>query len=390
MSKQSRIQGLSQDLSQELSAVEQEAIAWLIRLDRDDQPSPKELALLREWLGRSPAHRQALNRVNRFWSNTILTELIVPLVRPQRAPLWRLILSWLQSCKRWQLAAAGTVASLALIAMILLNVLSPAQPEITVYTTAVGQQQMITLPDGSIAHLNTNTQLQVLFSQRARILRLLNGQVHFNVSHDPSRPFQVYGGDGVVEAIGTAFTVSLLKRQMDVLVTEGLVTVSAHKPLSPAADTALSGSTPKELKPGGKRYDIRSMPAGSKPTRLATLAAGQGLSIAQAIDSQSTAKDYQHTSTAIITLSQKDIEQRESWRRGVLIFSGEPLVQAIEEISRFTEVVIEIADPELRSLEIGGRFQVGDVEGMLASLEANFNIDIDRVSENKILIKASR
>lgn len=389
MSKQSRVD--------QLSDVEQEAIAWLIKLDRDDPPDPKELAMLREWLSRSPAHRQALNKANQFWSNTILTELMVPLAHPHRVPLRRLILSWFQSFNRWQLMTTGAVASLLLAVVMAFNLVSPTPPDIEVYTTAVGQQEVITLADGSLAHLNTNTKLQVQFSKDARVLRLIKGEVHFNVSHNPSRPFQVYGGDGVVEAIGTAFTVSLLKEQMDILVTEGLVAVSAHKvpahkQPSAVADRSISGPAPKDQKPGSKHYDIRAIPSGVTPTRLATLSAGQKLSIEEAIRNSTTMADANsnRTSTAITTLSQRDIEQHESWRRGLLIFSGEPLVQVIEEISRFTQVAVEIADPELRDLEIGGRFKVGDVEAMLVSLEANFNVDIDRVSDEKVVIKASR
>lgn len=379
MNKESRIQPLSE--------VEQESIAWLIKLDRDEQPDIKELALLREWLSRSPAHRRALNKANRFWGNTSLTELNVPLHRPHQTLFQRLILSWFQPFRRWQTMTIGAVASVTLIAVILINMVPPALPTITVYSTAVGQQEVVTLADGSIAHLNTNTQLQVQFRKSARVLRLLKGEVHFNVSHNPSRPFLVYGGDGVVEAIGTAFTVSLLSQQMDVLVTEGLVTVSAGRPLLTVADTP---ATTTNSQADNARDDIRSIPAGVLPKRLATLSAGQKLSVAQAIEGHSAVMGSSHTSKAITTLSQRDMEQRESWRRGLLIFSGEPLIQVIEEISRFTEVVIEITDPELRNLEIGGRFQVGDVEDMLASLEANFNVDIDRVSDNKVVIKASR
>ena len=34
--------------------IEEEAGAWLVRLDGDDAPSADELASLREWIGRSP------------------------------------------------------------------------------------------------------------------------------------------------------------------------------------------------------------------------------------------------------------------------------------------------------------------------------------------------
>lgn len=374
---------------QTLSEVEQEAIAWLIKLDGDHQPKSEDLARLREWLSRSPAHRRALNQANRFWSNTSLTELVVPLVQPRRTPFDWLFYFFFRFFKRWQLATTGAAIGLAATVFVVFNLVSPVPPELKVYTTAVGQQEVITLSDGSLAHLNTNTQLQVQYSKHARLLRLVKGEVHFNVSHNPSKPFRVYGGGGVVEAIGTAFTVSLLNRQMDVLVTEGLVAVSAHNEPPVAVDSPMAQGE-KETNPSTIPYDIGSIPPGVTLQRLATLSAGQKISIEQAIRNRLTTKGYNPSSSAVTTLSQRDVEQHESWRRGLLIFTGEPLFRVIEEISRFTEVAVEIADPELRDLEIGGRFKVGDVEAMLVSLEANFNVDIDRISDDKIVIKASK
>ena len=39
-------------------AIEEQAGAWLIKLDGDRAPSAEELASLREWLERSPVHRE--------------------------------------------------------------------------------------------------------------------------------------------------------------------------------------------------------------------------------------------------------------------------------------------------------------------------------------------
>ena len=60
--------------------IEAEARAWLIRLDGDTPLREEEISALREWAGRSPAHRQELKRISRFWNiANILTELAIPL-----------------------------------------------------------------------------------------------------------------------------------------------------------------------------------------------------------------------------------------------------------------------------------------------------------------------
>ncbi len=65
-------------------AIEDEAGAWLIRLDGDSTPSAEELTLLREWLERSPVHREQLASFAKFWGEmNVLTELAVPLGHPE-------------------------------------------------------------------------------------------------------------------------------------------------------------------------------------------------------------------------------------------------------------------------------------------------------------------
>ena len=60
--------------------VEHEAADWLIKLDRNSEPSADELGNLREWLSRSPVHREELGTLARLWGNmNVLTELAVPL-----------------------------------------------------------------------------------------------------------------------------------------------------------------------------------------------------------------------------------------------------------------------------------------------------------------------
>ncbi len=61
-------------------AIEEEAAAWLIKLDGDGAPSAAELTSLREWLERSPVHREQIGILADIWGKmNVLTELAVPL-----------------------------------------------------------------------------------------------------------------------------------------------------------------------------------------------------------------------------------------------------------------------------------------------------------------------
>ena len=70
----------------------EEAAEWLIRLDADTPPTRQELQTLGEWLNRSPAHREELEKLAAIWGRlNVLTELAVPLGKsrrdsPSRAP----------------------------------------------------------------------------------------------------------------------------------------------------------------------------------------------------------------------------------------------------------------------------------------------------------------
>lgn len=54
--------------------------------------------------------------------------------------------------------------------------------------TAVGEQARIELPDGSIAWLNTDTAIDVRYSENRREIVLLKGEAQFDVQKIPDRP----------------------------------------------------------------------------------------------------------------------------------------------------------------------------------------------------------
>jgi transmembrane sensor len=107
------------------------------------------------------------------------------------------------SRRRWKLwSAAAAVATLA-IAISLQRHFSDWQR----FETPVGEQRTIQLVEGSIVNLNTESLLDVKFTESQRELRLSHGEATFKVAHDASRPFRVRTPGAIVEAIGTQFNV---------------------------------------------------------------------------------------------------------------------------------------------------------------------------------------
>ena len=395
-------------------AIEEEAVNWLIKLDSESSPSRQDLRELTEWLSRSPAHRQELKSLNAFWGNQVLTELMVPLGKSSQSSLSSLFIGLK---RRWQysglviktsVTAAIATATLA-ITFSLLLLPAPIDSTNGLYVTAVGQQQSLQLADGSTVQLNTNSQVKVEYNQGYRNIHLLQGQAYFEVAKDPEHPFRVYAGNGRVQALGTAFTLYLQDSSLNVLVTEGKVALAAMGSVesNDASSTQLPIEPSSKLsnQPSNKPSNNRSNRPASKlsNTNTKTVVTTQMAQLDPYVNSTSKqvgtlkagqtvtlklAQQGDMPNNPIKAIAREELDRLQSWREGLLIFAGEPLEQVVDEISRYTTVSIEIVDPDVRNLQIGGRFKVGDLDNMFKALEANFGLKVTRLGYNRVLLAA--
>jgi transmembrane sensor len=330
------------------ASIQRQAREWLIRLDGDEPLSEEEHVALRDWLARSPAHREELLRVSRFWhqANT-LTELAVPL--EPRVPR--------SKARNWRhpgrfLAAASVV--LVSVLVTLWWVQSANQAANGTYATAIGQQETIALPDGSSVQLNTDSQIEVSYGAGWRRLRLLRGEALFSVAPDRSKPFQVYAADSMVRALGTAFVVRLIGGSVDVTVTKGVVEVGSS---GVGADEQIASQHAAHA----RRTQVRA--------------------------GQMTMIDRTRTNLDVRQLPDSELARRTAWHEGFLDFSGEPLSEVVAQVNRYSPVAVEIADPKLKSLAIGGRFRIGDLEAVLDALHTNFGIQSRHLDEHNIVLE---
>lgn len=121
-------------------------------------------------------------------------------------------------------AIAGIAASLALMAAVpeaLLRLKSDHRTGATV--------EMVSLPDGSRAMLDAGSAIAVDYDPGGRRIELLKGRAWFNVVHDNARPFRVAANGGIVEDVGTAFTVSAGGENSEAAVTSGIVQVRSDR-----------------------------------------------------------------------------------------------------------------------------------------------------------------
>jgi len=117
---------------------------------------------------------------------------------------------------------------------------------------------------------------------------------------------------------------------------------------------------------------------------LGTIKAGESASIRSAPDTENIS-----TINAIETVAAQEMAKRLSWREGMLTFSGDPLDVVVDEISRYTTVSIEFSDPAVKATRIGGRFPIGETDAMFDALEANFGLQVTRLSHDRVLLSVA-
>lgn len=328
--------------------IEEEASVWVMRLS-DGALSEDDKAAFARWLNESAQHKDAFDRLSEFWDGLDFVEGLADYAESDVA---RASVRQERAARRYRMLApavkggiaASIIAICGIVAFQLLR--APASFE-GAYRTAVGEQQTVDLPDGSRIILNTNSGVEVAFDGATRAIRLTRGETYFDVASDKQRPFSVATAKGVVTAVGTAFSVRLRDRTLNVVVTEGRVALRAAEPQT--QNGAVLAPVPQSVE----------------------LSAGQSAIVDQGVEDVSTVQP---------AALQKAID----WQDGELSFKGETLEQVIADIGRYTNVRIEIGDDNLRQQKIVAYYKVGDVERLFEALNVMANVQVERIDENHV------
>lgn len=332
-----------------------EASLWIEKLS--EGLDAKEEAELLHWLAEDPANQPVLEKMARLWDKMdSLSRLsaLVPQPRPATRP---------RGMRATYFAFAASLVLGLSIMFVWKTPVDPAagpqlaeRPEEMVYETVIGERKTRVLEDGTTITLNTASRVSIRYTNSARLLHLESGEINIQVAKDSQRPLSIIAGNHVVQAIGTAFNIELKDdRQIELVVTEGTVRVGMQKELT---DAPL------------KAVEIRL------PGSATILTAGEEL----------LAGDDSELSRSI---SSEEIKVKLSWREGNLIFQGETLAEAAREVERYTGVEFVFVDEELKQVRVSGFFRAGDVEGMLAVLKENFDIEFQHENDKRVLLYGS-
>ena len=126
--------------------------------------------------------------------------------------------------QRWPLQISALLAVSVIIAASLL--MGPLHHPSRI-VTAAGEQRSVTLADGTILELNTDSDARIAFTAGERRVILARGEGRFTVAHEAVRPFFVSTPQLTLKTIGTVFKVRTAKKQTDVTVFEGRLAILA-------------------------------------------------------------------------------------------------------------------------------------------------------------------
>ena len=315
--------------------IDEEASQWLVKLDQG-KLSPSDKQAFKQWITADNRHVIALKNMAGIWTelDSLLNEpLTADTTEPAEEQSWS---------KMFSIAASFSILSISIFLFVFTNT-----PNSEIYLTQTGQQLQVDLDDGSIAHLNTDSIIEVNFTKQQRTLNLLKGEVLFEVAHDKTRPFVVYAGGQRVQAIGTKFVVHLDDEDISVMVTDGIVQLSKAQ-LSKTQD---------------KQNDA-----------VVLLNKGEQANI---IDNER---------PKLEKVAQDDLQNKLAWLDGKLIFDNEKLIEVVAEINRYVDANIVLEDEALHDIRVSGRFNLGDTLALIEAIELSLNVHSQQLNDNTILL----
>lgn len=348
-----------------------EAAEWFVNFRCGDIDGAAKKSF-NQWLRQSPHHIEAYLEVSAFWADVpqvvskeeIDVAALIAQARaeanvvelgpfderenqtagmaPAKKPFTR---------RPFAMAASVLIAGVGVAALVWWQLSAPT------YTTGIGEQRLIALPDGSSVELNTRSRIRVHITAEKREVELLDGQALFRVEQDPNRPFIVQSGATLVRAVGTRFDVYRKTSGTVVTVLEGRVAILPHT----------VDATP-----------LRAPSIDSPKQRVSTEADGAPVFL-------SAGEQITVTATRVLKAEPANVAVATAWTQRQLVFQGTPLPEVVAEVNRYNSRQIVIADPTLQTVRISGVFSLTRPTSLVLFLRDEVGLQVNEEGD-RILI----
>lgn len=175
-----------------------------------DEATPDQHEIFEQWLAEDEKHREQFAAIRSYWNTSVVPESL-----PDTSAWYQMTMSKVNKGKRLQFNNIGRkfVALLSIAVSLLVGVLGTLFAESLFfkptdnYTYVSGNSvSKLTLPDGSLVHLNKNSSLSYNsdFGKKDRKVSLI-GEGYFDVTKNPGKQFVVDLGDAIISVKGTVF-----------------------------------------------------------------------------------------------------------------------------------------------------------------------------------------
>lgn len=303
-----------------------EAGAWLARLHGPNRTREVEEGF-HAWVSENPEHAAAFEHMTDTWEKA---------ARLRRRPLEH-VASWELPGFRISFSRAA-LATMAVAVLAVIGTLFYLHSDAV--ATAVGEQRILTLDDGSRVYLNTATRAVVHYDEAFRRVELDKGEALFEVAKRPDWPFIVVAGGRQIKALGTSFIVRRDDENLAVTLVDGQVTVSP--PPTP----------------------------GSSDAKIFTLSPGQRLTLS---DSRAP------------RLDRPALDKMIAWQRGQVALDNLPLADAVAEMNRYSRTQLIVDSLQAASIRVSGIFRSGDSTNFADAVSKTYGLTVVKEPRRIIL-----
>ncbi len=259
----------------------------------------------------------------------------------------------------WMLAtAASLVFALAVFYLQPSDTTAPDGTSLR-YVTRIGEQKNVTLEDGSVITLNTGTEIRVRLADERREVILRRGEAYFSVAPNPVAPFTVNLGSRSVTVLGTEFNIFKSPEKFTLSVLEGAVAIHDRE------DEVLSEAPKLQVPSGEKRHIF-------EPGQFR-------------VEAGMVAELDEHK-RELVAYMPEQINDKQSWRKGIVRFYEAPLSEVIQELNRYSAKKIVIQDASIMNLKVFASIRVNEPGLSLLTLDKLLPIRVVKYFDQIVLV----
>lgn len=300
-------------LSSDKNSLTEQSATWFLRMQQSNFSKAEQKAF-EAWLSENEAHRAEYQQYVQLWQTLDQLE-----QRPRKK-------------------SRSTITWIVTLAILLGSLQWLTHYEETI-TTAIGEQQQITLIDGTTININTGSTLRLTLYGLTRKVVLERGEALFKIGDERLRAFEVHAGSGILHDIGTEFNVIREGDDTTVTVLEGAVGVNVDN-----------------------QNDVAPL-----------LYAGEQLT---------------YSANHLSAISRADTEAVMAWRKSRLIFHDASLEEVLRQINRYHSRPARLGDPQLSKLKVSGEFNSADRAGLIRALTVLFPLRVSELEDATVFTSA--